>query len=246
VIKAAVDSVADTVRLSLNEARLDGDNAELFCFGGNGGNFAAAVAQEVGLGRAYAFALGPVFSAFGSSVSDVCHVHEEWPERQTSELAPQDTEMYLARGQAAVEAELEGEGMLLDSASWDCEVTFEAGTETVVWRGPADPSVVHREIAGQPRNALLRRLAVRGILPVPSPQLGLVPSQSYEATPVALRPTVHGDVQIYDWATLSPGASLVGPAMIEADANSCAVPTGWVATIDGYRNAVITKGGPGA
>ena len=36
----------------------------------------AGVAANAGLNRVLVFSLGPVFSAFGSSVSDICHVYE--------------------------------------------------------------------------------------------------------------------------------------------------------------------------
>jgi N-methylhydantoinase A/oxoprolinase/acetone carboxylase beta subunit len=44
--------------------------------GGNGGLFAAPVAERLSLPAARVFGLGPVLSAFGSAVSDVVHVYE--------------------------------------------------------------------------------------------------------------------------------------------------------------------------
>ncbi len=76
VIDTAADMIADVAKQTLALAP-EGD-FELYCFGGNGGNFAARVATRLGLKRAYVFALGPVLSAFGSSVAEITHVYEEW------------------------------------------------------------------------------------------------------------------------------------------------------------------------
>ena len=83
-------------------ARAPEGEFELFCFGGNGANFAAPVAERLGLAQAYVFKLGPVLSAFGSSVAEICHVYEEWG---------QDTDAIAERGEARVRRDLEGEGL---------------------------------------------------------------------------------------------------------------------------------------
>src|SRR4051812_2020640 len=98
VIDRAAELVAETARATLAQAGEGG--FELYCFGGNGGNFAARVAERLGLARAHVFALGPVLSAFGSSVAEICHVYEEWGE---------DTDAIAARGKAQVMRDLAGE-----------------------------------------------------------------------------------------------------------------------------------------
>ena len=100
VIDKAADMIADIARRTL--ARAPEGEFELFCFGGNGANFAAPVAERLGLTQAYVFKLGPVLSAFGSSVAEICHVYEEWGE---------DTDAIAARGEARVRRDLEGEGL---------------------------------------------------------------------------------------------------------------------------------------
>ncbi len=48
-----------------------------------------------------------------------------------------------------------------------------------------------------------------------------------------------GEVPVYDWAALSPGGSLAGPAVISAEDTSVVVPSGARVTVDGARNLVI-------
>jgi N-methylhydantoinase A len=106
--------VADIARDVM--ARAGGGDFELFCFGGNGGNFAARVAGRLGLNRAHVFQLGPVLSAFGSSVAEICHVFEEWP-------APgADVEEIVERGKARVRRDLEGERLSVEDARFAVEV----------------------------------------------------------------------------------------------------------------------------
>jgi acetophenone carboxylase len=99
VIDRAADMVAEVARATLERAGIE-KGVELYCFGGNGGNFAGRVADRLYLDRAYVFALGPVLSAFGSSVAEICHVYEEWGV---------DHDAIVARGSEQVMRDLAGE-----------------------------------------------------------------------------------------------------------------------------------------
>jgi N-methylhydantoinase A len=115
VIDTASDMVTAVAKDTL--ALADPGDFELYCFGGNGANFAARVAQRLGLARAYVFNLGPVLSAFGSSVAEICHVYEEWP-------APgADTDEIVERGKTHVRRDLEGERLSVDDARFEIEIT---------------------------------------------------------------------------------------------------------------------------
>jgi acetophenone carboxylase len=115
VIAKAADMIAEVARRTIELA--GGGDFELYCFGGNGGNFAVPVAQRLGVERAHVFALGPVLSAFGSSVAEICHVYEEWP-------APgADTDEIVERGKAQVRRDLEGERLSVDAARFEVEIS---------------------------------------------------------------------------------------------------------------------------
>jgi N-methylhydantoinase A/oxoprolinase/acetone carboxylase beta subunit len=76
VIDAGCESVARLIMEAQAELGLDLARHTLFAYGGNGGLLACGVAERAGLGRIQFFSHGPVFSAFGSSVSDIVHVYE--------------------------------------------------------------------------------------------------------------------------------------------------------------------------
>ena len=115
VIDTAADVVTTVARETLEVA--EAGDFELYCFGGNGANFAARVAQRLGLDRAHVFALGPVLSAFGSSVAEICHVYEEWP------ASGADPREIVERGKAHVRRDLEGERLSVDDARFEVEIT---------------------------------------------------------------------------------------------------------------------------
>lgn len=72
----AVAQMADLAAATLREVSLDPHNCSLFAYGGNGPMFGAFVAERLGIKSVHAFDFGPVFSTFGSAISDVVHVYE--------------------------------------------------------------------------------------------------------------------------------------------------------------------------
>jgi acetophenone carboxylase len=190
VIDSAADMVTAVARETLELA--EPGEFELYCFGGNGANFAARVAERLGLGRAHVFALGPVLSAFGSSVAEICHVFEEWP------AAGADTDEVVERGKAQVRRDLEGERLSVEDARFEVEISD--------------------------------RVTVRGYSPVPT-----YAPQPREETPAS----ASGDVLV--WEDLAPGTTASGPARLESETNSCAIPAGWAVRIDGHDNAILER-----
>jgi N-methylhydantoinase A/oxoprolinase/acetone carboxylase beta subunit len=68
--------MADLVGSILAEARLKPEAVSLFAYGGNGPLFGALVSERLGIPDVVVFGLSPVFSAFGSAISNVVHVYE--------------------------------------------------------------------------------------------------------------------------------------------------------------------------
>ncbi|MCC6222863.1 MAG: hydantoinase/oxoprolinase family protein [Thermoleophilia bacterium] len=246
VLAAAVELVAAAVERTLAEADESPDGLALFAFGGNGANFAASVAGRLGVRAASAFVLGPVLSAYGSSVSDLCHVEELWPHlRIDADTGPRVGALVEA-GRERVVAELEGEGFARDAIVLQAELTLGGGSLTE-WRGPAEAAAVAAALASAAGRSV-ERIAVRGSCAMPSPELRREPGGApTRPQPASLRELgAGGSLPVFDWDALAPGALIEGPGLLESDTNTCMVPAGWSLVIDELRNARIEPAGGGS
>ena len=252
VVDAALVMLERAARAILEESGRSPDGFHLYGFGGNGALLGPGLAERLGLGSATVFRLGHVFSALGSSVSDICHVHEEYPEADlTAAAAAADLAARIAAGTATVRRDLEGEQA--DAAvSVTVEATVSAdGTRTSrTYGADGDPGAVAAGIVGDAAAAggpaKLVRLAVRGAVAVPRFEPEAVAVTASPADPVGERPALWREsgaeaTDVYDWEKLEPGAHLGGPAVIEAGANTSAVPPGWRLDVDGFGNGSLTR-----
>jgi N-methylhydantoinase A len=224
-----------------------GPGTALFAFGGNGANLAAAVAERLGCAPAVVFRLGPVFSAFGSSLSMVRHISESWPASSLEDP--------VARGRAAalleeahqrMRRDLAGEGFDPATARISAEVRLrdewgERRVELDLTRPPA--AELERLARGDGRGVVLERMALVGVCPVASYEPPRVDGERHRPTPIGRRSlhlaTGEVDAELFDWDALTAGAVVVGPAVLEASANTCTVPPGWQLDLDGYGNGLL-------
>jgi len=243
VIDTAVTILARAARSTLEEAEVPTAETHLYGFGGNGALLAAGLAADLGAEALTIFGLGQVFSAFGSSVSDVCHVEEEWPgiDLASGEAA----EQVIARVEAMrsrVLRDLAGEGADLAAVSIDVEalVTNDRCGSRIALDADCDAA----EVATALGSGRLDRLTVRGSLQAPHHEPVEAPGERRAASSVSHREVGWGTgdtlTPIYDWETLAPGEHLEGPAVVEAAANTAAVPPRWSFTLDGFGNGRMT------
>ena len=246
----AVEIMKDLVQSTLAEAQLDATQATLFSFGGNGPMFATFLADKLHMKDAYAFDLGPVFSTFGSAVSDVVHVYEQGVDGgfEAGRVALALNEL---RNQAM--RDLRGEGFnVADAAStWEIDVgNSDDQATTVSVSLPLDTendptTALHAEINAKGLSAqpmLLLRLTTRLAL------------DSHEIAPLTSGTTgqpsgkrvVHFDASggkdtpVIQWESLTTGASLQGPAIINGATLTCPLPPGWSLSVDDYGNAKLS------
>lgn len=244
IIDAADAMIEDTVEKTLEEAGHSSDGFSLFCFGGNGANFAASAADRLGLSSAYVFETGPVLSAFGSSVSDISHVHEEWPFLNLSGGAGDEVWKLVEAGRERVLRDLEGEGLATSDATLSAEVTVANGSTRNLSFDVEEGRV--KAALSEAGNGTIERVAVRGVSPVPRIELEQRSGDAYDAARASKDRKVFGEgAGVYDWDNLSTGAAITGPAMLESETNTCYVADGWTLRMDGFGNAVLqqTKGG---
>lgn len=249
IVEKAVEIIIQSCQQMLEEMGMTADGFSLFTFGGNGSNFATLVAEKLGLERAYVFHLGPVLSAFGSSVSNICHIHEQWPYLEGSaEKAEQIEEMVLKSWQRVLR-DMEGEGLSGEEAAFSAELVLTGPNQASERVEMAVDDMLRdrlRQIMKEKRGFILERIAVKGVSEVGQLQLPFKEGKSQQAHPYGTRTLLwdrEEQIAAYSWDQLDTGHTFRGPAVLESDTLSCLIIPGWQVQIDGFNNAVITRGG---
>jgi N-methylhydantoinase A/oxoprolinase/acetone carboxylase beta subunit len=252
----AVSAMAELIAGTLAEAGLKAAQVGMFCFGGNGPMFGALVAERLGIAQAYAFDFGPVFGAFGSSVSDVAHVYErgvglDWTPANLPAIADGAARLYL---QAV--RDLEGEGFDPAAATYRYEIELGAedrfagscrfeysGTPAAEFLDAAARALAAAglEASGEPLQ-LLRLTARLGI----GAKRLQKPAGRRESVRPSTRPMQFSGrgpepLPAHVWEQLNVGDRIAGPAMINGATLTCPVPPKWVLTVDDYGNAALRR-----
>lgn len=244
----AVAMMAELLRATLDEAKLDAKDTTLFSFGGNGPMFAAFVARKLDIQVAYAFNLGPVFSAFGSAISDVVHVYERgasgrWDDASHGQLA--------ASIQTQAVRDLAGEGFEASKASftWELELgeseddvssvraEIALGTGEALTRALCDGLKAAGATAKKP--LLLLRLTTR--MSVGSHGLSRRQDKSVSQAAGSRSMRFDGSSEkatpVLRWESMNVGDVVAGPAVINGATLTCPIPAGWTLKVDDYGNA---------
>ena len=261
IINRVFQLVADLIAEARGELKKDFSGHALFAYGGNGGLFACGVAEKVGLASVYFFNLGPVFSAFGSSVSDISHVYE----RALYLASLDDGGVERIRG-AFEEMRAEGVKDLLGEGLRPTDATYLIELE-VSRNGHDGVSVVVPEVALQSVSAATSHVAgaletsaagqcgdfsidlirVQVRKPMPKPNLPKLPaggadaSQALKGTRAVAWGSKNGSAQIYRWESLQPGNRVEGCAVLEGANGTYFVPEGWILDMDAYGNGKLTR-----
>jgi N-methylhydantoinase A/oxoprolinase/acetone carboxylase beta subunit len=255
VLDRAFEMVAGVMKSAQTELAQDISSHVLFAYGGNGGLFACSVAEKVGLRRVRMFSLGPVFSAFGSSVSDISHLYERAiAEPAISEKGMPRLRQMLEEMKAEGMQDLLGEGIRPENVSYGIE--FEVSGKHRQAK-PVTCSEASLVSAQQLQTALQDATSERGDLSLdlirlrvkkemPKPRLAKLPLQDADSSHARLGKrqvfwgSRNGEAQIYRWESLRPGNRVEGCAVLEGAHTTYFVPDGWLLVVDGYGNGELT------
>lgn len=257
IIGRAFDMVAVMISGAQSELQQDLSRHELFAYGGNGGLFACGVAERAGLNSVQIFALGPVFSAFGSSVSDISHVYERAvPEPQISDALAARLRAMLDEMKKESAQDLLGEGIRPEHLAYAIEFevsgkgphTIPVPCEEPALRSAAELDAALRKsvgASGGPLSLDLFRLRVKK--PMPKAQLTEQPLQSADSSHARMGArqvswgSRTGEAQVYRWEWLRPGNQVEGCAVLEGEKTTYFVPDGWRMVVDGYGNGRLNR-----
>jgi N-methylhydantoinase A/oxoprolinase/acetone carboxylase beta subunit len=233
----------------------------LFAYGGNGSLFACGVAERAGLSSVRIFSLGPVFSAFGSSVSDISHVYERAiPDPAISDPSLAKIRQLFEEIKSEAAKDLLGEGIRPENLIFSIEIEAGAAGKNSIsvacpesaFRSPGDLQQSLAATLGLPATARsgeirLELLRVRVKKPMPKPRLaarklaGPEASHARIGTRKILWGSRAGEAQIYRWEQLQPGNRVPGCAILESVNTTYFVPEGWTLALDEFGNALINR-----
>jgi N-methylhydantoinase A/oxoprolinase/acetone carboxylase beta subunit len=261
VIERACESVAHLIASAQAELQQDFSHHTLFAYGGNGGLFAAGVAEKAGLESALVFSLGPLFSAFGSSVSDICHVYERSiPEADISEASAGKLRQFFDEIKSECVKDLLGEGIRPDNLTYTIEFEVAGSSGHSVTVPCPEPAL---RSASELKAALAAALAGRGVPLVSDTSLEMLRVRVKKSMPKARlvgRPlqgpdasharigtrqvswgSRSGEAEVYRWESLHPGNRVAGCAVLEGVNTTYIIPDGWTMTMDPYGNGKMTR-----
>jgi len=228
----------------------------LFAYGGNGGLLACGVAEKVGIRNIYLFVLGPVFSAFGSCVSDISHVYERAV--LIRDFSPADaaklTELLVEVREESTR-DLLGEGIKPCGPTYSLEVEaspLHSGRSSVVvalndGSVPDAPALRRKCEAAVGGPAIIELLRVRLQMPMPKPALqekslsGGDASHANKGKRNVAWGSSSGEAVLFNWDALKPGDSLEGCAVLEGSNSTYFVPQGWTMDVDKFGNAKVSR-----
>ena len=251
IMDRAYDMVAGLIADAAKELNQDLSEHALFAYGGNGGLFACCVAERAGISDVYMFDLGPVFSAFGSSVSDILHTYEQSLHlslQPGSDLA--SLNRLLEDMRATGVRDLRGEGMDTDDAELTMELEFSRPAQehlTVTcplqrFNNPEDlRRVLPADITECPLTLEVVRLQVRKPISKPALLERLSIAENASDPLLGQRGVSYGSsndtANIYKWELLQADVIVRGPALLQSENSTYFVPEGWSLRLDSFRNA---------
>jgi N-methylhydantoinase A len=258
---AIVDAaMADAIRTQTVRRGLDPADYVLLAYGGAGALHAAALAQELGIGRVVVPLLAPVLSAYGVVASDLLHVLARTEARPLTD--PEPIAATFARLEAEGQRFLDADGVVLSRRALvrSAQIRFIGQLHAV--EVSVAPGQIDQAFLGRLREDFLRNyerlfgpgtssaeagveaitLRVDAIGKTSVPALAASPAPPVETAPDGRRqvwwqgrPCDAGRFR----GPLPPGHRLLGPAVVDHEGNTVWVPPGTTAQIDGWGNLVM-------
>jgi N-methylhydantoinase A len=249
IASAAFQMVADIVREVLGQVDWRAGESTLFTFGGNGAAFACGVAERVGITQAFIFDLGAVFSAFGSSISDISHVYEHGLNVSLAGAEGRhELREVIERMRTEALHDMKGEGFTLDRVrlSLEAQVAGSDGKLTSVVEefsstAPVDPRF---QKTSQGTLELLRLRATASMAHYEAARRapdGHSPTEAVKGHRDVIWGRVSDPATLYTWEALRPGHEVSGGAILESAWTTYPVLPGWSLRIDEYGNGHLQR-----
>jgi N-methylhydantoinase A len=249
IASAAFQTVADTIRDVLGRVDWRPGESTLFTFGGNGPAFACGVAERVGIPQVYVFDLGAVFSAFGSSISDIVHVYEHGLNVSLTDAEGQRrAREVIERMRKEALHDMKGEGFTPDRVqlSLEAEVVDMDGQLSSVVEDLSSTAPIDSRFL-QTRQGSLELLRLRATAAMPHYEVhrrapnGHSPAEAVKGHRDAIWGRVSDRAPLYTWEEMYPGYEVSGGAILESAWTTYPVMPGWTLHVDEYGNGHLQR-----
>jgi N-methylhydantoinase A/oxoprolinase/acetone carboxylase beta subunit len=261
IISRAFESVAAMILAAKKSLHEDLANSVLFAYGGNGSLFACGVAENAGLHSVQLFSLGSVFSAFGSSVSDISHLYEGSLAGVTlNDTGVKHIRQMLEEMKAEGVKDLLGEGIRPEGITYSCELDAARNGRSSLAISCSESSLrsekdLHSALAkalgnsaathDAPISLELLRVSVKKQMPKPllveRKLRALDSTHALKGTRTVSWGSTTGEAHIYNFEALQPGNQVKGCAILEDVNTTYFVPENWQMTMDRFGNATLTR-----
>jgi N-methylhydantoinase A len=270
IVRVINARMADEIRVQAAKKGVDLTDFTLVPFGGAGPVHAAAVAQDLNIGRVLVPESPGAFSAFGLLCADVVHDYIRSDLQPMDGLDPGHVEEAYATLEERAKSELRDEGLGDEQAEFMREMDLRYagqgyelripldgisapldrnGLEAIVERFHERHQAVHGHAArGADVEAVSYR--VRAIVAVPKLEItARSPATAEEApAPAGTRTVSDGKgnqvtADIWRRADVPPEVAMAGPIIVEQLDSTTVVPPGWSVRCDAYGNLELTRDG---
>jgi N-methylhydantoinase A len=267
IYRVAVAKIADLIRNVTVERGLDPREFVLQSFGGSGGLFAGAYAQDLSIGRVIVPHTAAVLCAFGMVAADVLH-DSSVVRPMPMPVAPAEVEAVLAPMAERARRQLADEGFSPERIAfeWIVEMRYRRQVHQVSTplHGdlPIDAAMLDRLQAdfeelyerrygpGSSYRAagiemVTFRLKAHGLMKRPQLEPLLLGSSDPSRAERGRRPILIAEeggkrpVMVYDFERLEPGNVVPGPTVIHSPVTTVVIHSGQVARLDGLRNLIL-------
>ncbi len=270
-IRRIVDiRMADEVRVFAAKRGVDLTAFTMLPFGGAGAVHAAAVADELGMRRILVPPRPGAFSALGLICTDVVHDYIRCELKPLVDVGADHVEAIFATLEASARDDIKSEGLDAAHARYTRELDLRYAGQGYELRTALDGLFVGRVTADTLARSRIRfderHAQIHGHsakdrpVEIVSYRLRLrvaVPKfEQREERLSSPRPAGHARkgeravwfdgacatrAMLYERDRLDPGATLAGPAIVEQFDATTAIPPGWHASVDAFRNLVLSK-----
>ena len=249
MMRETVDrEMAAAIQRGMSSRRLAPGGVTLLAFGGAGPLHAASIAKLAGIRRVLAFPFGSVFSAFGSSTTDVMHLYRNTHGSPAANPGLADAmDAGTERMRRTAVRDMRGEGFRSDELDFQTIVELWADGRAALVRvadGGGLATAIQRtanDLDVDPASVTLE--ATWAVVSADVPHWSPERVDKFSTH----RPVASGSREVtwsidqgslstptHELASLTSGAVIEGPAVIDAPDTGYVVPEGWRLTVDGY------------